>query len=160
MTNLPARLQEINDREIKLEDLHIKGMIKSRKLARAISDASWGKFLTLLEYKCRWQGKNLLRLGRFAPSSKQCHGCGHKMEAMPLSARHWQCPVCGMQHDRDINAAQNIRDMSLADALGCSVCVKSSPVAMSVRADATAKGVEDNAQHGSQEAPTRTALAV
>ncbi|WP_257292304.1 transposase [Endozoicomonas sp. ONNA1] len=141
-----------------VEDLNIKGMIKNRKLARAIQDAGWGMFLTTLEYKCRWNGKNLIRIGRFHPSSKLCNCCGYKMEAMPLSVREWQCPNCQSVNDRDINAACNIRDIGLADSLGCSDCIKSSPVAISVSAGATAKGVESS-QRGSQEAPTKAASA-
>ena len=60
-----------------VEDLHIKGMVKNRKLSRAIIDVSWGKFLTVLTYKCQRYGKNVIMINRFAPSSKQCHGCGH-----------------------------------------------------------------------------------
>ena len=141
-----------------VEDLNIKGMVKNHKLARAIQDASWGMFLTTLEYKCRWNGKNLIRIGRFQPSSKLCNCCGHKMESMPLSIRVWLCPICHSENDRDINAARNIRDIGLADSLGCSDCVKSSPVAIPVSAGATAKGVESS-RHGSQEAPTIAASA-
>ena len=143
---------------IAVEDLNIKGMVKNHKLARAIQDASWGMFLTTLAYKCRWNGKNLIRIGRFQPSSKLCNGCGYKMKSMPLSIREWECPACHSANDRDINAARNIRDIGLADSLGCSDCIKSSPVAISVSADATAKGVESS-QHGSQEAPTIAASA-
>ena len=94
---------------IAVENLNIKGMVKNHKLARAIQDASWGMFLTTLEYKCRWNGKNLIHIGRFQPSSKLCNPCGHKMEAMPLSIREWECPVCHSVNDRDINAARKVR---------------------------------------------------
>ena len=154
-----ARLADKNHATtIAVEDLNIKGMVKNHKLARAIQDAGWGMLLTTLEYKCRWNGKNLIRIGRFQPSSKLCNGCGHKMESMPLSVREWECPSCYSVNDRDINAARNIRDIGLADSLGRSDCVKSSPVAISVSANATAKGVESS-QHGSQEAPTIAASA-
>ena len=106
-----------------VEDLNIKGMVRNRKLARAIQDAGWGMFLTTLDYKCRWNGKNLIRIGRFQPSSKLCNCCGYKMDAMPLSIREWQCPSCHRMNDRDINAARNIRDMGLADSLGHSGCI-------------------------------------
>ena len=141
-----------------VEDLTIKGMIKNRKLARAIQDASWGMFLATLEYKCRWNGKNLIRIGRFEPSSKLCNDCNYKIESMPLSVREWLCPGCLSLNDRDVNGARNIRDIGLADSLGCSDCVKSSPVAIPVSAGVTAKGVE-RSQHGSQEAPTIAASA-
>ena len=135
-----------------VEDLNIKGMTKNRKLSRAIQDVSWGMFLTALDYKCRWNGKNLIRIGRFQPSSKLCNCCGYKMDCMPLSIREWECPGCHRVNDRDINAARNIRDIGLADSLGHSGCVKSSPVDCPVSAGSTAKGVE-NSRHGSQKAP-------
>ena len=141
-----------------VEDLNIKGMVKNRKLSRAIQDASWGMFLTTLEYKCRWNGKNLIRIGRFQPSSKLCNCCGYKMKSMRLSVREWQCPECLSVHDRDINAARNIRDIGLANSLGCSDCVKSTSVETPVSSGSTAKGVESS-QHGSQEAPTIAASA-
>ena len=142
-----------------LEDLNIKGMVKNRKLAKAISDVSWGKFIELLTYKCHWFGKNVLRIGRFVASSKVCHVCHHQVETLPLSVRHWDCPACGAILDRDINAAQNIKRISIADALGQSVCIKSSPETRPVSAGVSAKGV-DLFQHGSQEAPTIAAKAV
>ncbi len=142
-----------------VEDLNIKSMVKNRKLSRAINDVSWGTFLSVLEYKCRWNGKNLVRIGRFQPSSKLCSECGIRKEKLPLSVRSWQCQHCQTLHDRDVNAAKNIRNFALADAPGHGVCVKSSSVAKPVSPGATAKGVEDS-QHGSQEAPTTTALAV
>lgn len=143
-----------------VEDLNIKGMVKNRKLSRAIQDVGWGMFLMTLEYKCRWNGKNLIRIGRFQPSSKVCHCCGFKMDKIPLSVRKWRCPSCSSVRDRDINAAMNIRDFALADPLGqFSGCVKSSPAASPVSAGAVAKGSELS-QFGSQEAPTIAAIAV
>ena len=99
-------------------------------------------------------GKNLLCIDRFAPSSKRCSCCGHLADKMPLSVRTWSCPVCFSEWDRDVNAAINIKQFAVADALGQSVCVKSSPVATHVSACAAAKGAELE-RHGSQEAPTR-----
>ena len=108
-----------------VEDLHVKGMIRNRKLSRAIADSAWGSFLRVLAYKSKWHGKHVLPIGRFIASSKTCHACGHKQEKMPLSVRVWDC-VCGLKHDRDINAAKVIKKQAIADALGQSVCVKSS----------------------------------
>ena len=139
-----------------VEDLHIKGMVKNRKLSRAIHDVSWGTFLTVLTYKCERYGKNLITINRFAPSSKRCHECGYHNKVLPLSVREWECPSCLTVHDRDINAAKNIRLMGLADSPGHGGCVKSPSVAILVSASATAKGVE-NALRRSQEAPTRAA---
>lgn len=113
---------------IAVENLNIKGMTKNRKLARAIQDVGWGMFLSALEYKCQWNGKNLIRIGRFVPSSKTCNICGYKVSSLPLSVRLFECPECGRISGRDHNAAQNIRDIGLADSLGLSDCVKCSPV--------------------------------
>ena len=138
-----------------VEDLNVKGMLRNRKLARAISDSGWGLFLRALTYKCDWSGKNVLRIGRFEPSSKLCSECGFKAQKMPLSIRHWQCPDCGANHDRDTNAARNIKQFALADALGWSVCVKSSPASIPFCDGGAAKD-SDSALDGSQEAPTKT----
>lgn len=125
-----------------VEDLHIKGMVKNRKLSRAIHDVGWGKFLTILTYKCEWHGKNMITIDRFAPSSKRCHVCGYYNKVLPLSVREWECPSCLTIHDRDINAAKNIRLIGLADSPGHGDCVKSPSAAILVSASATAKGVE------------------
>jgi len=108
--------QLIDDNQVNtiaLETLNIKGMLKNKKLSSQIHDASWYKFVSYLEYKARWAGKNILRIGQFEPSSKLCSSCGYKKDNLKLSDREWQCPECGSQHDRDINAAINIRDLAL-----------------------------------------------
>ncbi|WP_269319881.1 RNA-guided endonuclease TnpB family protein [Nitrosococcus oceani] len=138
-----------------VEDLNVKGMVKNRKRSRAIQDVGWGMFLTTLEYKCRWNGKNLIRIARFEPSSKLCNRCGYKASIMPLSVRQWCCPACQSVNGRDINAAKNIRDFALADVLGHSACIKSSPATTPISVGITAKGAEHLARHGSQEAPAR-----
>lgn len=91
-----------------LEDLHIRGMVRNRRLAKSISDVAWGEFVRLLAYKGTWYGCEVKRVDRWYPSSKICSACGAKMEAMPLQVREWQCPRCGTRHDRDRNAAINI----------------------------------------------------
>ncbi len=101
-----------------LEDLAVKNMVKNRKLAKAINDVGWGQFVTLLTYKAKWYGKNVLKVNRFFASSKTCSHCHHKLESLPLSVRHWTCPSCQTQHDRDINASNNIRHQALADVAG------------------------------------------
>ena len=93
---------------IVLEDLNVSGMLKNRKLSKSISDASWSTFVTMLEYKCNWYGKVLVKINRFFPSSKTCSYCGHKEDKMPLNIREWTCPSCGSKHDRDLNASINI----------------------------------------------------
>jgi putative transposase len=93
---------------IVLEDLNVSGMLKNHKLAKSIADASWSTFVCMLEYKCKWYGKMILKIDRFYPSSKTCSNCGHKEDKMPLSIREWTCPSCGSHHDRDLNASINI----------------------------------------------------
>lgn len=91
-----------------MEDLNAKGMMKNHHLAKAVTDASFGEFAQLLEYKCAERGRSLVKIGRFYPSSKTCSACGHRLDALPLSVRSWDCPACGAHHDRDVNAARNI----------------------------------------------------
>ena len=86
-----------------MEDLNAKGMVRNHHLAKAVSDASFGEFARLLEYKCAERGRTLVKVGRFYPSSKTCSACGHRLDALPLSV-----PACGAHHDRDVNAARNI----------------------------------------------------
>ena len=93
---------------IAVEDLNVSGMMRNRRLARAVSDASMSELLRQLEYKCARLGRDFVKVGRFYPSSKTCSECGHVLEELPLSARAWTCPVCGASHDRDVNAARNI----------------------------------------------------
>ena len=101
-----------------LEDLGVKNMVKNRKLAKAIHDVGLGQFVTLLTYKANWHGKNILKVNRFFASSKICSHCHHKLDSLPLSVRNWTCPSCQTHHDRDINAASNIRKQALADVAG------------------------------------------
>ena len=106
-----------------VETLKVKNMLKNRKLSRAISDTGWSGFVTKLEYKLERAGGRLVKIDTFFPSSKSCSTCSHKMETMPLSVRTWQCPECGSFHDRDINAACNIRNQAILKlkAAGCTV---------------------------------------
>lgn len=100
-------------RTICMEDLNVKGMQRNHHLAQAVGDASFGTFLTLLEYKCSWYGVNLIKIDRFAPSSKTCGKCGYIYKGLKLSERSWICPECGTHHDRDFNAACNIKEFGL-----------------------------------------------
>ena len=93
---------------ISVEDLNVKGMIKNHKLSKHIADASWGNFVTLLQYKCNWYGKQLIKVNRFFPSSKCCSECGWINQDLNLSIREWTCNSCGVIHDRDENASRNI----------------------------------------------------
>lgn len=96
-----------------LEDLNVKGMEQNHHLARAISDAAWGEFVRELTYKSEWYGKNVVYIGRYEPSSKLCHCCGYINKDLKLSDREWKCPICGETHDRDVNAAINIKKIAL-----------------------------------------------
>ncbi|WP_119298791.1 RNA-guided endonuclease InsQ/TnpB family protein [Vibrio cholerae] len=99
-----------------VETLKSANMMKNRKLAKHIADASWHSFVTKLEYKLKEQGKHLVKLEQWYASSKTCHCCGHRMEEMPLSIRKWDCPSCGTTDiDRDLNAALNIRDKGILE---------------------------------------------
>lgn len=98
---------------IALETLNISGMLKNHCLAQAISDASWASFVTKLTYKADWYGKTILRIGRFEPSTKICSMCGYNNSNITLSDRTWCCPECHTNHDRDINAAINIKNFAL-----------------------------------------------
>jgi putative transposase len=95
---------------IAVEDLHVKGMMKNHKLARAIGDAGWGSFTNMLKYKTARAGKGYIEVNRFFASSKTCSCCLHAQAHMPLDIRTWICDQCGTRHDRDINAAINIRN--------------------------------------------------
>ncbi len=111
--------QLVNENQtIVVEDLAIKNMVKNHKLALHISDASWGELVRQLAYKCEWYGRELIKIDRWFPSSKRCGNCGHIVDKMPLNVREWDCPKCGINHDRDINASKNI----LAAGRAVSVC--------------------------------------
>lgn len=101
-----------NHDSLAIEDLAVSNMVKNHNLAQAISDVSWSTFVTMLEYKADWCGKNILRIGRFAPSSKTC-SCGVINKDLKLSDRVWTCKSCGTTHDRDILAACNIKSFAL-----------------------------------------------
>jgi putative transposase len=94
---------------IAVEDLHVKGMMKNHCLSKAIGDVGWGMFTNFLEYKSARAGKGFIKVNRFFASSKSCSCCMHVQASMPLNVRSWRCDKCGTLHDRDINAAQNIR---------------------------------------------------
>ena len=111
---LTTRLVRENQTVV-IEDLAVRNMLKNKKLARAISDASWSELRAMLEYKCAWYGRNLVTVERWFPSSKLCSGCGAIAATMPLNVREWACD-CGAVHDRDVNAARNILAAGLAVA--------------------------------------------
>ncbi len=99
----------VNYGVICVEDLNIKGMVRNHNLAKSISDASWGKFFELLNYKAEEAGREVIKAPRFEPTSKMCSACGAINQELKLSDRQWVCKSCGVLHDRDYNAAKNIR---------------------------------------------------
>ncbi|WP_306557922.1 RNA-guided endonuclease InsQ/TnpB family protein [Nostoc sp. 'Peltigera malacea cyanobiont' DB3992] len=94
---------------IVVENLHIKGMVRNRKLSKSISDVGWGMFVNFVDYKLNDSDGQLVEIDRFFPSSKTCSCCGHVVNELPLDIREWDCPKCKSHHDRDGNASQNIR---------------------------------------------------
>jgi len=110
--------QLISDNQtIALETLAVRNMMKNHFLAKAIADVSWSTFVNMMEYKAEWRGKNILRIGRFEPSSKNCSDCGYIHKELTLADREWACDGCGVTHDRDVNAAVNIKSFALKDIL-------------------------------------------
>ena len=101
-----------------LEDLNVVGMMKNHCLARAIGEIGWSTFKTYLQYKSEWYGKNLIFIGRFDPSSKMCSKCGTLKKDLSLKDREWKCEKCNSIHDRDLNAAQNIKNFGLIKVSG------------------------------------------
>lgn len=99
---------------IAVESLQVKNMIRNHHLAKAIADVGWSEFVRQLEYKAQWYGRTVVKIDKFYPSSKRCFDCGYVMPKMPLNIRYWTCPACGVHHDRDVNAAQNILAAGLA----------------------------------------------
>ena len=105
----------INENQVVcVESLKVKNMIRNPKLSNAIADAGWGEFVRQLAYKAEWAGRSLVAIDQWFPSTKRCSGCGHTLSSLPLSVRNWICPECGADHDRDHNAATNIKAAGLA----------------------------------------------
>lgn len=105
------------NQSVAIEDLQIINMVKNHCLAQSISDAGWGMFVTMLEYKAEWYGKNILRIGKFEPSSKTCSCCGSINKELSLQDREWTCKICGTLLNRDKNAAINIKNFALKNHL-------------------------------------------
>ena len=98
---------------IAVETLNIKGMMSNHKRAQSTGDAGWHSFVLKLSYKAQWLGKTLLKIGQWKPSSKTCNVCGYRYQDLTEEIREWRCPDCDTNHDRDINAAVNIKNFAL-----------------------------------------------
>lgn len=114
------------------EDLNVDGMLKNHCLAKSISDVAWSKFFEFTRYKCDWHGKTFQTIGRFDPSSRICNVCGVVNRGLKLSDREWDCPNCLSHHDRDHNAAINIRKIGYIRFQGTGTESKQSPLERSV----------------------------
>jgi putative transposase len=100
---------------IAIENLQVKNMVKNKRLARDITDASWSEFTRQMEYKADWYGKSIVKVDTFYPSSQLCSACGYQNKEMKdLKIRRWTCPICNAIHDRDINASINILNKGLS----------------------------------------------
>lgn len=102
-----------DNQTIIMETLNVKGMMQEKKLSRNISDASWGLLTQMLEYKCKWYGRELIKINQWFPSSKTCSNCGNVKETLLLSERTYKCEVCNTKIDRDLNAAINIKNSGI-----------------------------------------------
>jgi putative transposase len=106
-----------------IESLGVKNLMQNPCLAKSIADVGWGEIIRQLQYKAVWYGRTVVAIDRFYPSSKRCHGCGHLLGDLDLDIRQWTCPECGLRHDRDTNAALNIKAAGLA-VLACGEMIR------------------------------------
>ncbi|MDY0397965.1 MAG: RNA-guided endonuclease TnpB family protein [Desulfuromonas thiophila] len=102
---------------IGIEDLNVRGMMTNRHLARSIADMSFYEFRRQLDYKAKHRCGQVVVVDRFYPSSKLCSSCGHKLDVLPLMVRQWTCPACNAQHDRDVNAAINLKNYAVSSTV-------------------------------------------
>ncbi|HAK5294236.1 TPA: transposase [Salmonella enterica] len=110
-----ATRELINDNQVVcVESLKVKNLIRNPSLSKATADAGWGELVRQLRYKGEWAGRSVVAIDQFFPSSKRCSCCGFTIKKMPPDVRKWQCPECGTDHDRDVNAARNIKAAGLA----------------------------------------------
>jgi putative transposase len=121
----------VNENQVvAVENLNVKGMVRNHNLAKAISDAGWGTFINFLAYKLEKKGGKLVEIDRWFPSSKLCSNCYYQIDELPLDIREWTCPNCGTRHDRDGNAATNIRaeGIRMLQTDGTAVCANGGEV--------------------------------
>jgi len=111
-TNITRRFHTIG-----IEDLHVRGMLANRCLSRAIADMGFGELRRQLEYKAAQRGGRVVVVDRWYPSSKTCSCCGYLLAELDLGTRRWVCPGCGTSHDRDVNAAINLKNLAASSAV-------------------------------------------
>ncbi|MBT9135834.1 MAG: hypothetical protein DDT34_00899 [Firmicutes bacterium] len=111
-TDLTRRFHTIG-----IEDLNVRGMVKNRSLSRAVADMGFFEFRRQLQYKSAQRGGVVVVADRWYPSSKTCSACGYKLETLPLALREWACPACGSVHDRDVNAATNLKNLAVSSTV-------------------------------------------
>jgi putative transposase len=99
---------------IGIEDLNVSGMLGNRRLARSIADMGWCEARRQFDYKAGWRGGRVVVADRWYPSSKTCSCCGYRLATLELGVRQWTCPGCGAVHDRDHNAAVNLKNMAVS----------------------------------------------
>jgi len=107
---------------IVVEDLSVHNMMRNHSFARRIADAGWGEFKRQLSYKTTWYGSRLVVAPKFYPSSKTCSRCGHVKQALTLAERTFTCSVCGLEIDRDLNAARNLERLATGSSPGSDAC--------------------------------------
>ncbi|MGW6142937.1 RNA-guided endonuclease InsQ/TnpB family protein [Streptomyces sp. NPDC055140] len=112
---------------IAVEDLSVKGLART-KLAKSVHDAGWTQFVNMLKYKAARYGRTFIKINRFEPTSQVCSTCGHRDGPKPLHIREWTCPACGTVHDRDVNAAKNVKQAAGLAASACGAKVRPEPV--------------------------------
>ncbi|MFE5689951.1 RNA-guided endonuclease InsQ/TnpB family protein [Streptomyces sp. NPDC056512] len=112
---------------IAVEDLSVKGLARTKQ-AKSVHDAGWSQFVTMLDYKATRYGRTFIKINRFEPTSQVCSTCGHRDGPKPLHVREWTCPVCGTVHDRDVNAAKNVKQAAGLAASACGAKVRPEPV--------------------------------
>ncbi|WP_406426990.1 RNA-guided endonuclease InsQ/TnpB family protein [Streptomyces sp. NBC_00147] len=112
---------------IAVEDLSVKGLART-KLAKSVHDAGWSQFVNMLAYKAARYGRTFIKINRFEPTSQVCSTCGHHDGPKPLNVREWTCPACGTRHDRDVNAAKNVKQAAGLAVTACGAKVRPEPV--------------------------------
>ncbi|MET7700274.1 RNA-guided endonuclease TnpB family protein [Streptomyces sp. NPDC005485] len=115
------------NQSVAVEDLAVSGLARTR-LAKSVHDAGWSQFVTMLAYKAERYGRTFVKIGRFEPTSQVCSTCGHQDGPKPLHVREWTCPSCATRHDRDLNAAKNVKQAAGLAVSACGAPVRPEPV--------------------------------